>query len=70
MGAGPSYLPEPEKAKKSQNGENTVLLFAATEMQGWRVHMEDTHVAIPSLGDDPSASLFAIFDGHGGTRLL
>eukprot|EP00826_Nyctotherus_ovalis_P060435 TRINITY_DN847_c0_g2_i1.p1 TRINITY_DN847_c0_g2~~TRINITY_DN847_c0_g2_i1.p1 ORF type:complete len:294 (+),score=106.80 TRINITY_DN847_c0_g2_i1:273-1154(+) len=35
-------------------------------MQGWRKGMEDAHIAIPNLEDD--VSLFAIFDGHGGTH--
>lgn len=52
------------------------LRYAASEMQGWRSHMEDQHVLSPPLSADPAAGrvnevledhhLFAVFDGHGG----
>ena len=34
-------------------------------MQGWRTTMEDAHITITDL--DEGISLFAVFDGHGGT---
>jgi serine/threonine protein phosphatase PrpC len=34
-------------------------------MQGWRRSMEDSHIANLDIGD--GVSLFAVFDGHGGT---
>lgn len=34
---------------------------------GWRIYMEDAHIDTPSLTSDKKNSLFAIFDGHGGT---
>ena len=54
------------------------LRYAATEMQGWRSHMEDRHLLDPPLaspqgGGRPEEArllaghhLFAVFDGHGG----
>ena len=30
--------------------------------------MEDAHIDQPYLGTDKKNSLFAVFDGHGGTR--
>jgi len=34
-------------------------------MQGWRVRMEDAHVAEVALGDpEQRLSLFGVFDGH------
>jgi serine/threonine protein phosphatase PrpC len=54
--------------------------YGVSSMQGWRVHMEDAHItetliyaAEPVEGnkynviDLPGHSLFAVFDGHGGT---
>lgn len=38
-------------------------------MQGYRVHMEDSHTHILSLPDDPNASFFAVYDGHGGANI-
>mmetsp|Transcript_32023 Transcript_32023/g.52921 ORF Transcript_32023/g.52921 Transcript_32023/m.52921 type:complete len:448 (+) Transcript_32023:121-1464(+) len=59
------------------------LEYGVSSMQGWRVHMEDAHICEPNLyaysssssGDTtaavklalPGHSLFAVFDGHGGT---
>jgi serine/threonine protein phosphatase PrpC len=55
--------------------------YGVSSMQGWRVHMEDAHIAEKeiyaaeaqveknsySIIDLPGHSLFAVFDGHGGT---
>ena len=39
--------------------------FGAAAMQGWRVRMEDAHVANLTLGDPAQRlSLFGVFDGH------
>ena len=53
------------------------LEFGLSSMQGWRVHMEDAHIAEVHLYatedngatklDLPGHSLYAVFDGHGGT---
>jgi serine/threonine protein phosphatase PrpC len=52
--------------------------YGVTSMQGWRVHMEDAHIAETlvyaaevvdgkyNIIDLPGHSLFAVFDGHGG----
>ena len=60
------YLPEPIKDKDTSTGGNQILSYAASGMQGWRMHMEDAHVTLTPYGDDPMAALFAVFDGHGG----
>lgn len=56
--------------------------YGVSSMQGWRVHMEDAHIAETivyaaevvdnnnsrySVIDLPGHSIFAVFDGHGGT---
>lgn len=28
--------------------------------------MEDAHLAVPIMGGDEKASIFGVFDGHGG----
>jgi serine/threonine protein phosphatase PrpC len=51
------------------------LEFGVSSMQGWRIHMEDAHICESRLyakdgetkTDLPGHSLFAVFDGHGGT---
>lgn len=37
-------------------------------MQGYRVTMEDCHSVVQPLPNHPDVSMFAIFDGHGGTE--
>ena len=66
MGPALAYLPEPIKDKHSADGESKDFKYAASSMQGWRTNMEDTHIAITNFDNDPSAALFAVFDGHGG----
>lgn len=38
-------------------------------MQGWRIHMEDSHTHILSLPDDPDTAFFGVYDGHGGASV-
>jgi len=66
MGPGFTYLKEPDKAKHSFEGSCELFSYAGTEVQGWRIKMEDAHLAITNYGGDPKAALFGVFDGHGG----
>lgn len=59
-----SFLDKPITEKHSISSENNGLKFAACEMQGWRVTMEDSHVAGETVANN--MSLVAVFDGHGG----
>lgn len=61
------YLSKPNTTKNSQIGEAPNLKFGVSSMQGWRMSMEDAHIAEPNF--DESASLFAVFDGHGGPEV-
>ena len=46
------------------------VTVASSCMQGWRVSMEDAHQHILQLSpEDPDAAFFAVFDGHGGSRV-
>ncbi|KAI6099568.1 PP2C-domain-containing protein [Pisolithus croceorrhizus] len=61
-------LSAPATSKKTESGENDHLFFSVTEMQGWRISMEDAHAAVLNLEeiDDKKNSFFAVYDGHGG----
>lgn len=58
------YLSSPRKEKSSEDGENAMVRYGLSSMQGWRTTMEDAHAAYPDL--DSSTSFFAVYDGHGG----
>ena len=70
MGPGLVYLAEPNKTKVSSQGKTANIEFGATSMQGWRKNMEDAHCTIVNYGGDPTACLFGVFDGHGGTAIV
>ncbi|KAF8627479.1 hypothetical protein AX17_006291 [Amanita inopinata Kibby_2008] len=63
-------LSSPETGKKSESGGNDIFLYAVSEMQGWRITMEDAHAAVLDLdGEEDSNTFFAVYDGHGGARV-
>lgn len=45
MGASLVYLNEPLTDIEYESGSNSYLSFATASMQGWRLNMEDTHIA-------------------------
>lgn len=59
-------LSEPVTEKHTRSGKSAKFSYALSEMQGWRVSMEDAHTAILEFEEDKEASFFAVFDGHGG----
>lgn len=78
-----NLLGAPVTDKETHRGvtKDEKLKFGLSSMQGWRVHMEDAHIAegeLYALESDnkggkstkiplPGHSLFAVYDGHGGT---
>lgn len=44
----------------------TELMIGSGSMQGWRPTMEDSCAIIVNVPYEPSASMFGVFDGHGG----
>ena len=74
MGA---YLNTPKTDKHPVLGESQpleyvrgvprVLVYASTEMQGWRMTMEDARISW--LHQDAQEAHFGVFDGHGGSEV-
>ena len=69
------YLSEPNTTKNTIKGQLGKISFCSTEMQGiifynlgWRRNMEDAAIHELDIGD--GNSLFAVFDGHGGTIIF
>ena len=69
MGASLVYLDKPNKEIEFETGENSQLEFVAAGMQGWRLNMEDAHIAELELDASKQLSLFGVFDGHGGREV-
>ncbi|ESN94860.1 hypothetical protein HELRODRAFT_157743 [Helobdella robusta] len=66
MGA---FLDKPITDKYSEEGadmENGIR-FGLCCMQGWRMEMEDAHIAATHIPELPGWSFFAILDGHAGS---
>ncbi|KAI4521668.1 PP2C-domain-containing protein [Schizophyllum commune Tattone D] len=61
-------LSSPATWKTSESGASSRFAYAVTEMQGWRITMEDAHAAVLALdeGTDQTNTFFAVYDGHGG----
>lgn len=56
--------------KTTHTGRGSWFSFASCEMQGWRDAMEDAVVCLPAMdGVQEDLSLFAVFDGHGGSEV-
>ncbi|CAI2369844.1 unnamed protein product [Moneuplotes crassus] len=65
MGA---YQARPTTKCEKLEGSVDKIRYGVCSMQGWRKTMEDTHIVdTESLGE--GISLFAVFDGHGGTEV-
>jgi protein phosphatase 2C family protein 2/3 len=62
-------LSEPVTAKNTACCQNANYQVGSSSMQGWRINMEDSHTHILSLPDDPDAAFFAVYDGHGGSKI-
>ncbi|KAK9816394.1 hypothetical protein WJX74_004285 [Apatococcus lobatus] len=63
----PAYLDKPVTEKTAGQGQNDRWRYGWASMQGWRVSLEDAHCISLDLDKQTNTSLFAIFDGHGGS---
>ncbi|EPQ54511.1 PP2C-domain-containing protein [Gloeophyllum trabeum ATCC 11539] len=64
-------LSVPATDKNTESGGNDRFMYAVSEMQGWRITMEDAHTIALRLDEDkdePNA-FFAVYDGHGGSNV-
>nr|XP_023015497.1 protein phosphatase 1A isoform X1 [Leptinotarsa decemlineata] len=67
MGA---FLDKPKTDKFQECGEGNGIRYGVASMQGWRVEMEDAHMAKTNLGEAlKDWSYFAVFDGHAGAKV-
>merc|ERR1719337_531246 len=66
-------LAAPVTTKESSDGHapEKRLSWGLSCMQGWRVSMEDAHLALPELPsqDWRHVALFGVMDGHGGEHV-
>ena len=62
-------LSEPITAKESSALQNANLKVGSSSMQGWRITMEDAHTHILTMAGDKEAAFFAVYDGHGGSKV-
>lgn len=58
------YLSQPLTNKDNDVKDSQKLAGCSSEMQGWRIHMEDAHIL--ELDDAADLALMGVFDGHGG----
>lgn len=66
MGA---VLTTPISSQLLQRKGNKNFMVGSSEMQGYRMNMEDTHCIATSVSPKyPNVGLFGVFDGHAGTR--
>jgi serine/threonine protein phosphatase PrpC len=56
----------PITTKEVQSGAFQNVIYAVSNMQGWRSTQEDTHI-IKKLFPANALGMFGVFDGHGGT---
>ncbi|RHY15165.1 hypothetical protein DYB25_006480 [Aphanomyces astaci] len=61
-----NFLSTPQTDKVTHVGEGNGISFGVSCMQGWRTTMEDAHIAQANVPAFAGASIFAVFDGHGG----
>nr|WEY08145.1 type 2C protein phosphatase [Ganoderma lucidum] len=61
----------PATDKGTEQGANDKYHFGVSEMQGWRITMEDAHTTILNLeeGATDGNTFFAVYDGHGGSAV-
>uniref|UniRef100_A0A5K3FAL9 protein-serine/threonine phosphatase n=1 Tax=Mesocestoides corti TaxID=53468 RepID=A0A5K3FAL9_MESCO len=63
----------PVTLKDTKLWQNSQFSVAASSMQGWRVRMEDSYACFLNLSSNgspfPPTAYFAVFDGHGGTKV-
>ena len=71
IGAMGSFLDKPVTEKHTAEAHGKLcgesLAYGVSDMQGWRIDMEDAHICELALADHPELAFFGVFDGHGGS---
>uniref|UniRef100_A0A9J2PB69 protein-serine/threonine phosphatase n=1 Tax=Ascaris lumbricoides TaxID=6252 RepID=A0A9J2PB69_ASCLU len=62
-------LSEPVTTKETASCANSFYKIGSSCMQGWRINMEDAHTHLLAVPDDNKAAFFAVYDGHGGSKV-
>jgi len=60
------FLSKPNVEKHSESGNSEEVRYGVVAMQGWRVEMEDAHLA--KLDTTNKTYYFGVFDGHAGSK--
>lgn len=63
-----AYVARQAALKGPSIDPTTSHVYGVASNIGRRPYMEDRHLAVGQLKSDPRASLYAVFDGHGGAR--
>lgn len=63
-----NLLETPVTEKEFDYGTFPGLEYCVGEMQGWRLKMEDKHIAC-AIGNSSTSHSFAVLDGHGGAAV-
>jgi len=64
------YLSTPNKEKVSEDLQSGSRRAGCASMQGWRVNMEDSHIAKFNISKEiEDVHVFGVFDGHGGKEV-
>mmetsp|Transcript_10982 Transcript_10982/g.20715 ORF Transcript_10982/g.20715 Transcript_10982/m.20715 type:complete len:386 (+) Transcript_10982:276-1433(+) len=66
MGA---YMSAPITDKHGEEGENSFFEYGVSSMQGWRIDMEDAHLACVDAEVSNLTGIYGVFDGHGGREV-
>lgn len=62
-----NFLNSPIINKDTEDGVANKMNYGVSSMQGWRASMEDSHTIVKQIPGFEGSSLFAVFDGHGGS---
>lgn len=66
---GQNFSSEPVVEKETERDHNETFNVAVSSCQGWRMSQEDNHSMILNMPGPHKAAFFAVYDGHGSSRV-
>lgn len=66
---GQNFSSEPVVEKETERDHNETFNVAVSSCQGWRMSQEDNHSMILNMPGSHKAAFFAVYDGHGSSRV-